>query len=65
MAAKKYANFRLTDECHALLKRLADDQGTTRTAVIERLVRDRAEQRGFRSLNPAPKKSRKKSEAPT
>jgi predicted transcriptional regulator len=47
--AKRFSSYRLSEECHELLGKLANKLGLTRTTVIEMAVRKLAEQEAVSS----------------
>jgi hypothetical protein len=42
MAEKQPTSFRLTDKAQALLAKIAEEAGTSQSAVVETLIRDKA-----------------------
>lgn len=55
--ALKHTSYRLSDEARVALETMAADDGTTRTALLERLIREEARRR---RLPVAPKDRRKR-----
>ena len=45
-AVRRRSNFKLTEEAKELLRRMAEEQGISMTAVLELLIRQAAKERG-------------------